>query len=267
MRACLGASLGHAWLKGQHGQVPLFERSYTQVGRCTRMTTSTFFKEFWLQWLRPALTMAAIVYPIKSSLADMNFVPTGSMKPTILEGDFVAVNKLAYDLKIPFTTQHLVEWADPARGDVVVLFSPKDAMRLVKRVVAVPGDTIELRNNVLFINGAPADYQLVPQEELPYITWLDREDAVFASEMVEERSHAVMAYPGLHAPQRSFRPITLGAREYFVMGDNRDNSEDSRYFGIVDRDLIVGRATAVVASFDKPGDWLPRVGRFFSPLK
>src|SRR5688572_10571827 len=188
------------------------------------MTAFTFLKKFWLQWLRPVLTMAAIVYPIKSSLADMNFVPTGSMKPTILEGDFMAVNKLAYDLKIPFTLQRLARWDDPPRGDVVVCFSPKDSMRLVKRVVAVPGDTIELRNNVLFINGAAADYHLVPQEELPYVTQSDREEAVFASEMVEERAHAVMAYPRLIAPQRSFRPITLGAREYFVMGDNRDNS-------------------------------------------
>jgi signal peptidase I len=231
------------------------------------MKAPNFLKRLWSQWLRPVLTTAAIIYPIKSSLADMNFVPTGSMKPTILEGDFVAVNKLAYDLKIPFTTQHLAQWADPARGDVVVLFSPEDAMRLVKRVVAVPGDTIELRNNVLFINGTGADYRLVLQEELPYVTQSDREDAVFASEMVEERSHAVMAYPRLLAPKRSFSPITLREHEYFVMGDNRDNSKDSRYFGIVERDLIVGRATAVIASFDKPGDWLPRAGRFFSALK
>jgi signal peptidase I len=140
-------------------------------------------------------------------------------------------------------------------------------MRLVKRVVAVPGDTIELRHNVLFINGARAAYQAMPVEELPYVTQSDREDAIFARESVDDRAHAVMAYPGMLAEKRSFRPITLGAHEYFVMGDNRDNSKDSRYFGIVDRDRIVGRASAVVASFDKPGDWLPRLGRFFSSLK
>jgi signal peptidase I len=189
------------------------------------------------------------------------------MKPTILEGDVVAVNKLAYDLKIPFTTVRLAQWDDPARGDVVVLFSPEDSLRLVKRVVAVPGDTIELRNNVLFINGGRAAYQPLPLEELPYVTQSDREDALFANESVEGRSHAVMSYPFAYMPKRWFRPLTLGRDEYFVMGDNRDNSKDSRYFGIANREQIVGRAVGVAASFDKPGNWMPRVGRFFTALK
>jgi signal peptidase I len=231
------------------------------------MKASVLVKKFWSEWLRPLLVIAAIVYPIKSSLGDINFVPTGSMKPTILEGDVVAVNKLAYDLKVPFTLQRLAQWADPMRGDVVVCFSPEDQVRLVKRVVGVPGDTIELRNNVLFLNGVRAEYQPVSGEDLPYVTKADRETAVFASESVEGRSHEVMAYPGGFASHRSFRSVTLGAREYFLMGDNRDNSKDSRFFGVVAREQIVGRATAVVVSFDKPGSWLPRMGRFFSGLR
>lgn len=230
------------------------------------MKTSRFLKQLWLGWIRPCLVTAAIVFPLKSSLADINFVPTGSMKPTILEGDVVFVNKLAYDLKIPFTTRHLAEWDNPSRGDVVVLFSPEDAMRLVKRLVAVPGDTIELRRNILSINGRKASYQPPQGGALTYLAESDRENAQFATETVEDRSHAVMAYPAAFSPVRSFGPVVLGPDEYFVMGDNRDNSKDSRYFGIVQRHLIVGKALGVVVSMDKPGWWLPRFGRFFSSL-
>ena len=212
------------------------------------------------------LTAAAVILPIKSAIADLNFVPTGSMKPTILEGDFIFVNKLAYDLKVPFTTWHLAEWANPVRGDVVVCFEPDDGTRLVKRVVAVPGDTLELRNNALFINGERADYQPPNQEVLAYLPAADRTQALVATETVDHRSHAVMAYPAWSSPVRSFGPVPLAPNEYFMMGDNRDNSKDSRYFGIVRRELIVGEALSVVASFEKPGKRMPRFRRFFSSL-
>lgn len=237
-----------------------------RVPSCS-MKTSRFLKYLWQEWLRPSLVMAAIVLPIKSSLADINLVPTGSMKPTILEGDFVCVNKLAYDLKLPFTTRHLAEWSNPARGDIVVLFSPEDEMRLVKRVVAIPGDTIELRNNLLYINHERAAYQPLPEAARLDLPGSDLSSAQLATETVDERSHAVMTYPTAFSMHRSFAPVTLNTGEYFVMGDNRDNSKDSRYFGVVQRNLIVGEAVGVVASFDKPGNWLPRVGRFFSELK
>jgi signal peptidase I len=188
------------------------------------------------------------------------------MKPTILEGDVLFVNKLAYDLKVPFTTWHLAEWSAPARGDVVVLFSPEDGIRLVKRLVAVPGDTLELRNNVLWINGTRAAYQPPQGTVLDYVAQEDLSSARFATETVEKRAHAMMVYPAYGSPVRSFGPVSLGHDEFFVMGDNRDNSKDSRYFGIARRELIVGRAVGVVASVDKPGWWLPRFGRFFSAL-
>jgi signal peptidase I len=230
------------------------------------MRTPAALRQLWREWLRPLAVAAAIICPIKSSLADYNFVPTGSMKPTILEGDLVFVNKLAYDLKIPFTTAHLAEWGEPARGDIVVLFSPEDCLRLVKRVVAVPGDSIELRNNTLWINSERARYASLPPAEFGGVSAAERAVAEFATETIGGRAHAVMANPFLPSLHRSFPPLTLRAGEYFVMGDNRDNSKDSRYFGVVDRRLIVGKASAVIASVDKNGFWLPRFGRFFSPL-
>jgi len=230
------------------------------------MRLSAALHRFWLAWLRPFLGAAAVILPLKSAIADINFVPTGSMKPTILEGDFIFVNKLAYDLKVPFTTWHLAEWTSPSRGDIVVCFEPDDGTRLVKRVVAVPGDTLELRTNVLFINGQRADYQPAQDRMLTYLPATDRKRALLATETVENRSHAVMAYPSYASPVRSFGPVALGPDEYFMMGDNRDNSKDSRYFGIVPRERIVGEALSVIASFEKPGKRLPRFRRFFSSL-
>ena len=230
------------------------------------MKPSAVLKRFWQTTLRPCLAVAAVILPVKSAIADVNFVPSGSMKPTILEGDFLFVNKLAYDLKIPFTTYHLAEWKGPSRGDVVVLFSPEDGLRLVKRLVAIPGDTLELRNNVLWINGQKAAYQPPQEGVLDYVPKADLRHAQFATETVENRSHAVMAYPAYASPVQSFSPVTLGRDQYFVMGDNRDNSKDSRSFGIVNRKLIVGKALSVIVSVDKPGAWLPRFGRFFSSL-
>src|SRR5215813_9061460 len=110
---------------------------------------------WWKKEIRPLLILTLVIFSIRSSLADWNDVPTGSMKPTIVEGDRVFVNKLAYDLKVPFTTWHLAQWDNPHRGDVVVFYSPHDGQRLVKRVIGLPGDTIELRQNGLVINGQP----------------------------------------------------------------------------------------------------------------
>jgi len=231
------------------------------------MKTPSVLKQLWREWVRPLLVMATVVFSIRSSLADYNFVPTGSMKPTILEGDLVFVSKLAYDLKVPFTTTHLAEWSDPSRGDIVVLFSPEDSLRLVKRVVAVPGDTIELRSNALWINSQRARYAPLPAAEFAGVPAADQTVAEFATETVGNCSHAVMARPFAPSPHCSFPPMTLGAGEYFVMGDNRDNSKDSRIFGVVERRLIVGKACAVFASVDKNGFYLPRFGRFFSTLR
>src|SRR3954471_19229848 len=105
------------------------------------------------QEIKVFLLMLLVICSLRSALADWNDVPTGSMKPTIEEGDRVVVNKLAYDLKVPFTTYEIAKWGDPKRGDIVVLFSPRDGVRLVKRVIAVPGDTVQLVENNLFING------------------------------------------------------------------------------------------------------------------
>src|ERR1700755_600659 len=102
--------------------------------------------------VRVFILMLLVISSLRSALADWNDVPTGSMKPTIQEGDRVVVNKLAYDLKVPFTMLEIFKWGDPQRGDIVVLFSPVDGVRLVKRVVALPGDKVSMVENQLFVN-------------------------------------------------------------------------------------------------------------------
>lgn len=117
-----------------------------------------FLQRLYREWLKPLAIILLIGTPLRSAVVDWNWVPTGSMKPTIVEGDLVLVNKLAYDLKIPFTTHHLAAWSNPQRGDIVVCFSPDDGTRLVKRVVGLPGDTLALRHDTLVVNGVAQHY-------------------------------------------------------------------------------------------------------------
>jgi signal peptidase I len=220
---------------------------------------------WWHKEIRSWLILGLVILSVRSSLADWSDVPTGSMKPTILEGDRVYVNKLAYDLKVPFTTKHLAEWSNPHRGDIVVFFSPRDGTRLVKRVVGVPGDTVELRNNVLVLNGQAMEYRPIAEELVQDLSLTDRASQVYASEQLPGHRHSVAAIPAAPA-LRSFGPYVVPEGQYFMMGDNRDNSFDSRYFGPVPRKQIVGRATAVALSFDRQNYWLPRWQRFFTAL-
>ena len=220
---------------------------------------------WWRKEIRWWLIICLVVFSLRSSLADWSDVPTGSMKPTIIEGDRVFVNKLAYDLKVPFTTCHLAQWGDPQRGDIVVFFSPRDGQRLVKRVVGLPGDTVELRHNSLVINAQPIQYLPGEQELLRDAAAPDRARSVYAVEQLAAHRHAVAAIPSVPA-LRDYGPYVVPADHYFMMGDNRDNSFDSRYFGPVDRKRIVGQATAVALSFDRDHYWLPRWQRFLTAL-
>lgn len=219
---------------------------------------------FWREWLRGLLVIVLIVGSLRSAVADWNDVPTGSMKPTILEGDRIFVNKLAYDLKIPFTDVRLARWGAPARGDIVVFRSPADGTRLVKRVVALPGDTVALVNNRLLINGRAVAYQPIALTDFPDLRPgpLPR---LVKVEKLDAHAHAVMETRGV-CSRRSFAPLVVPADHYFMLGDNRDESGDSRYFGCVPGEAIAGRAVAVALSVDRDRGLRPRWRRFFSSL-
>ncbi len=219
----------------------------------------------WREWFRPLLIIAVVMFSFRSAVADWNDVPTGSMKPTILEGDRIFINKVAYDLKFPFTTFRLAEWDDPNWGDIVVLRSPEDGKRLVKRVVGLPGDVIEVRHGRLYLNGAAASYLQLDEEVVEQIGRNMHSAFLFADEKVEDRTHAVMITMG--SPTMPFGPFQVPEDNFFVMGDNRSNSRDSRWFGPVHRSAILGRATAVALSVDPEQYYKPRWSRFFSRLR
>lgn len=220
--------------------------------------------KFWREWIWPYLLVAMVVIPLRSAVADSNWVPSGSMKPTLLEGELIYVNKLAYELRVPLTFKHVARWDNPKAGEVVVFFSPEDGKRLVKRVIGVPGDTIELRDEVLIVNGQPLKYDVVDVAPIREEVYEDAQP-LLAIEHGPNKSHNVMVLPSRSA-MRSFAPVTLAEGKYFMMGDSRDNSYDSRYFGVVERNQIVGRAQRVILSFDINRHYGPRFGRFFEAL-
>ncbi len=219
----------------------------------------------WLRDNRGVLVFIICLGLFRTAIADWNPVPTGSMRPTILEGDVVLVNRLAYDLKVPFTDISLARLGNPQRGDIVTFSSPKDGTRLIKRLVALPGDVVELHDNRLFINHESARYSDL--REVREAVGLGRlVDATRATEAFGNSSRTVQFLPMLQS-RSDFGPVVVPADQFFMMGDNRDNSEDSRYIGFVPRKLIIGRAGRILVSADIKHDWRPRFERTISPLK
>ncbi len=219
---------------------------------------------FWSGWGFSLIVTLLIATSFRSAVADLNDIPSGSMEPTILIGDRILVNKLAYDLKVPYTTWHLMKWSDPERGDIVIFLSPKDGKRLVKRVVGLPGDTVAMHENQLLINGRFVKYEPLDKELTDQIELNQQLHHLFFKESLAPNKHPVMLTPSSPSLD-SFPPVNIPEGKYFMMGDNRDNSFDSRFFGFVDRKLIMGRAIKVLIS--RKGSFLhPRWGRFFRDL-
>jgi len=205
---------------------------------------------------RSLVLFVILMIIFRSALADWNSVPTGSMKPTILEGDRIFVNKLAYDLRVPLTHISIFKFADPGRGDIVVFDSEAADTRLVKRVIGLPGDIVEMRDNRLMINGLEATYSNVEHTG----------DAIFATESYGGMTHRIELAPTGVSRVSSFGPVKVPENRYLVLGDNRDNSADSRVRGFIPRSEIVGDARTVVLSVNYDHYYLPRMDRFFHDL-
>lgn len=214
----------------------------------------------WLRTNKGFLAFLLLFGVFRTAVADWNPIPSASMHPNLLEGDVVFVNRLAYNVKVPLTDIVLSPTGEPQRGDIVTFSSPVNGTRLIKRVIALPGDRVEMRNEQLSINGQPAGYT-TRDHVIESIHGVGDLAAVRVDEQLGEARHAIQFLPQIQA-RRDFGPVVVPAGQYMMLGDNRDNSEDSRYIGMVPRALLIGRAERVLASADITGNWMPRTERF-----
>lgn len=197
-----------------------------------------------------------LMFTFRSAVADWNIVPSESMRPTIEVGDRLWINKLAYDIQIPFIYKSLYRHSDPVPGDIVIFESKVSNLRLVKRVIGAPGDRFRMENNRVFING----------EQLPYKVESVSEFGTILNENINGVEHKIRLEPFLQSDLATFPEVTIPKDFYFVLGDNRDNSNDSRFISFIPRDEIIGRTKTVVMSHDFDNYYLPKSKRFFKAL-
>ncbi len=222
-----------------------------------------------VEYAKSFFPVIVIVLLLRSFLVEPFRIPSGSMMPTLLVGDFILVNKFTYGIRLPVLNRKIIEMNEPQRGDVIVFRYPQDtSVDYIKRVVGVPGDRVGYRNKVLYINGEP-----MPQTAVGVYSGVGagaRETGVMeAEENLRGVEHAMLVNP--QAP--NFAPgcnvlwrgdIMVPPGHFFVMGDNRDNSNDSRCWGLVPEANLVGKAFGIWMSWDAlrsgfPIDW-SRIG-------
>jgi len=227
-----------------------------------------FLRSLW-DWTRSMAVAFVLFLVVRTFVVEAFKIPTSSMENTLLVGDFLLVNKAVYGAEIPRTGISLPSLEEPERGDVIVFNPPHDPRKnYVKRVVGLPGDTLAMRDKTLVRNG-------VPQEE-PYARHRDGRGDAFHPTMSWQFAYLVReagSRKEYHPSRDNWGPLVVPAHKYFVLGDNRDNSEDSRYWGFVDREMIRGRPLFVYYSFD-PDEasafpWLERIrwSRIGDPIR
>ncbi len=206
---------------------------------------------WYVEYARSFFPVLLIVLILRSFIAEPFRIPSGSMLPTLEIGDFILVNKFSYGVRLPVTHQKIVPMGEPVAGDVVVFRYPNDpSVDYIKRLVGVPGDVIEWDNKELTINGVPlareavGEYQARDQRNLVHQTFR-------LTENLGKIRHDMLIVPGTGGRSGS---ITVPAGHYFVMGDNRDMSNDSRMWGLVPEENLVGKAMLVWLHFNWGGD-------------
>ncbi len=227
---------------------------------------------WWLDWTAGLFPVILAVFLLRSFLFEPFKIPSGSMMPTLLTGDLILVNKFVYGLRLPVINTKITDGTPPARGDVMVFrYPPKPSMDYIKRVVGVPGDEVSYLNKKLTINGQP-----VPKEEVP--DYFDEETMRYLKQYRENlggKEHLllnddtrraglseaeIMPFPNQENCRYSVEGVVckVPPGQYFMMGDNRDNSLDSRYWGFVPDQNIVGKAFLIWMNFSN----LKRIGTF-----
>jgi signal peptidase I len=178
------------------------------------------------EYIEAILIAVIIALFIRTFIVQAFKIPSGSMKPTLQIGDHILVNKFIYGIKVPFVRSTLIPVSEPKREDIVVFIYPQDRSKdFIKRVIGVAGDTVEMKDKKLFLNGKPY--------EDPYGVYLDQ-----------------LVIPASVQPRDNFGPIKVPAGHIFVMGDNRDHSLDSRFWGFVPLQDVMGKAFIIYLSWD-----------------
>jgi signal peptidase I len=211
-----------------------------------------------VEYARSFFPVILIVLLIRSFLAEPFRIPTSSMVPTLKVGDLILVNKFSYGIRLPVLHTKIVELGEPQRGDVVVFRFPENpAQDYIKRVIGVPGDVIEYRDKTVFLNGKPVATDIVG----PY-NGTDGEKKlrgqILAMEYLPDREHEILLNPQRFNPSFKGAKWTVEDGHYFVLGDNRDNSRDSRFWGYVPEDHLVGKAFLIWMHLS-PSGW-DRIG-------
>lgn len=214
-----------------------------------------FIKQAW-QNNKQLFLFILLMSVFRSAVADWYTVPTGSMQPTIKEGDRIIVNKMAYDLKIPFSQISLFKTGEPERGEIVVFESQAANNRLIKRVIGLPGDVVEMKNEIIFINGKALRHQNSQQDQ----------KFVHAIEKIDKIQHAIRIDPRENSQFSNFNASIVPENSYLVLGDNRRNSADSRVYGFVPRHELKGKATRIAFSLNYDNHYQPRSDRFFKDI-
>ena len=240
------------------------------VDECRAIRAREIRQPWWLEYTAGLFPVILVVFLLRSFLFEPFRIPSGSMLPTLHIGDFILVNTYDYGIRLPVTNQKIIDLGSPKRGDVVVFRYPMDeSVDFIKRIVGVPGDRVEYRDKVLYINGVEQK-QSAPRDFLDASTMItldERDEALGEVDHMIAIDHRRPGWVPLHAVMRREQECSYNDRgfvctvppgKYFAMGDNRDNSEDSRYWGFVPDENLVGRAVLIWANFGE----MSRVGGF-----
>lgn len=242
---CLAAFTGIVWGIDKL----LFEKARKRLGESAEEPTI-------VEYSRSFFPVIFVVLLLRSFVAEPFKIPSSSMMPTLLIGDFILVNKFAYGIRLPVLNTKLIPIGEPKRGDVVVFKYPganlQDENRgkdYIKRVIGLPGDVVEYRGKTIYINNEPVA-QISPEIYVGVGQGSEMTGAEKRTEMLPGREHDILIVPALTYLADADHSFTVGPKQYFVMGDNRDRSEDSRFWGMVPEENLVGRAFFIWMNWD-----------------